>query len=266
MKFALLLISLFILSSCGEYDPTTYPWSLANDGIIGGKELFPQDEVSPYVVMTYNPDGNKICTGTLIRENVILTAAHCLSEKPDGLKIIFGVAPMTSKYVSRKSVSFIPHPSFRAPHAHDIALIIFAGGLPPGFKPVEIAPEKFPLKEGYKFTAVGYGRTLGRTPSSPQDKQGMARLRSTHLAVTALSDDGRYFLIKQSSDAGVCSGDSGGPALMRYRNVNYIVGVLSAVVWSGQIKDGDTCADRARYMRVSGYADWINKSLKNLVQ
>lgn len=263
MKFALLLLSVFILTSCGEYDPTTYPWSLDNDGIIVGKELSPQDEVSEYVVMTYNPDGNLICTGTLIRDNVILTAAHCLSEKPDGLKIIFGVAPMTSKYVSRKSVSFVRHPSFRPPNTHDIALIVFSGGLPAGFKPVEIAPEKFPLKEGYKFTAVGYGRTDGNTPASPQDKQGMARLRSTHLGVSVLSDDGNYFLIKQNSDAGVCDGDSGGPALMHYRGVNYVVGVLSAVVWSGQIKNGNTCADRARYMRVSGYADWINRSLKH---
>lgn len=264
MKFALLLLSFLILTSCGEYDPTTYPWSLESDSIIGGKELFPQDEVSQYVVMTYNPNGNLICTGALIRDNVILTAAHCLSEKPDGLKIIFGVAPMTSKYVSRKSAAFIPHPSFRKPSTHDIALIVFSGGLPAGFKPIQVAPEKFPLKEGYQFTAVGYGRTAGNDPASPQDKQGMARLRSTHLGVSVLSDDGNYFLIKQNPEAGVCNGDSGGPALMQYRGVNYVVGILSAVVWSGAIKDGNTCADRARYMRVSGYADWINKSLKNL--
>lgn len=266
MKLVLLLSILFIVTSCAEPESGSTQGS-QDGGIIGGKELSINDAVSPYAVMIFNPVGNLVCTGTIIREDVILTAAHCLSEKPDGLKLIFGVAPMTGKYVSRKSVSLIRHSSFNAAtRAHDIALITFAGGLPKGYKPVTIAPENFPLKRGYQLTAVGYGRTTGKNPPSKEDKQGMARLRSVHLTVEALTEDGHYFLVNQTQGTGVCNGDSGGPGLMRYHDVNYVVGVVSSVVWTGEAKDGDTCSERARYMRVSGYTDWISKTLKNLVQ
>jgi secreted trypsin-like serine protease len=261
-------IAFFVLLACAEAETSRDSWVLDNS-IVGGFELSAQDDAARYVVMVYDEDSKKICTGTLIEPQLILTAGHCVGRRQDGITLAFGVDPMTGKYVARKSIAFKVHNLYNSPkNQNDLALIYFQGKVPQGYMPALVAPLSFPVKVTYDFTAVGYGRFTGRPPVTEKDAQGSGRLRSTDLKISSISKDEKSFIVAQNSGRGICSGDSGGPALMRLNGRDYIVGVASAVIWSGKDlqNKGDACSDRSMYMNVSRYGTWIKETSQNLLK
>lgn len=261
--------SLLAVLACAKPEASrTGNWN-HNDSIFGGTELSTQDDAARYVMMIYDIDSKKICTGTLISPQLVLTAAHCVGRRQDGITLAFGVDPMTGKYISRQSVSFKAHHLFNpTTNRHDLAVIYFKGGAPRGYLPVLVAPTDFPVKATYAFSAVGYGRYSGLPPTTDKDAQGSGRLRSTDLTINSLSKDEKTFIVGQNSGRGICAGDSGGPALMRLKGRDYVVGVASAVIWSGKNEqtNRDVCADRSMYMNVSRYSTWIRETSQNLLQ
>lgn len=259
----------FALLGCADTETTHNAWLPVDDAIIGGVELSAQDDAARYVVMLYDNDSKKVCTGTLIAPQLVITAAHCVGRKQDGITLAFGVDPMSGKYVSRKSVAFLTHNLYSsAKNLHDLAIIRFNGQAPRGYQPAVVAPASFPVKTPYAFSAIGYGRLSGLPAASEKDAQGSGRLRSTDLNIKALSKDEKTFIVNQSQGRGICSGDSGGPALMRLGGKDYIVGVASAVVWSdaNKRKNRDSCSDRSLYMNVSRYGVWIRDTSQYLLQ
>ena len=254
--------------ACADSKTTRNAW-LPVDSIIGGVELSAQDDAARYVVMLYDEDLKKLCTGTLIAPQLVITAGHCVGKKQNGITLAFGVNPMSGQYVRRRSVAFKVHDLYNAAkNQNDLAIIRFMGEAPNGYQPAYVAPAGFPVKAPYAFSAVGYGRYSGLPPSSEKDGQGSGRLRSTDLHIKTLSKDEKIFMVGQNMGRGICSGDSGGPALMRLNGKDYIVGVASAVVWSktNSQKSRDVCSDRSMYMNVSRYGVWIRETSQYLLQ
>ncbi len=261
-------LAFFVLLACADSKTFRDSWAQDNS-IIGGTELSAQDDAARYVVMVYDEDSKKICTGTLIGPQLILTAGHCVGRRQDGITLAFGVDPMTGKYIARKSIAFKVHHLYNSSKSlNDLALIYFKGQAPQGYMPAIVAPPSFPVKASYYFSAIGYGRYSGRTPISEKDAQGSGRLRSTDLKIYSISKDEKSFIVGQSTGRGICSGDSGGPALMRLKGRDYVVGVASAVIWSGKdsMGNGNACADRSLYMNVSRYNVWIQETSQYLLK
>jgi hypothetical protein len=174
------------------------------------------------------------CSGTLVREDVVLTAAHCtdflVEEGPDGfgpddLRISFdpeGDAP----YYTVDHI--VVHPDWftapacignskhrcLAPPAEDIALVFLDASVA-GVTPAPIAGagylDELDLKSE-TFTVVGYGTDAFITGSAASPKaitifDGIRSYREV-TAVTAHDAFPDRFL---KITAGVCFGDSGGP-------------------------------------------------------
>lgn len=209
--------------------------------VVGGKKV--DENTSPKVLARSTvalsipkllKKNRSFCSGSIIAEDMILTAAHCLFKSydtrfkkytDDMLSILF-TTDLSKGYEERKASAqilykpYVPEAVSIDPTAiaGDIALIKFEGGLPEGFEPVEVAKASPPDR----FTAVvaGFG-SKGRAASK---NNGV--LHSVSLDVTYNPSykvlESREFL------KGACTGDSGGP-LYADRDGKWIqVGITSA--------------------------------------
>jgi hypothetical protein len=180
------------------------------------------------------PNWFDFCSGTLVRADVVLTAAHCtdflVEEGPDGfgpddLRISFdpeGDAPYsTVDHIVVHPGWFLAGPCIGnskqrclAPPAEDIALVFLADSVA-GVTPAPIAPAGYldglDLKSE-TFVVVGYGTDAFITGSAASPKaitifDGVRSYRAVSAipAVDAFPD--RFLKVTK----GVCFGDSGGP-------------------------------------------------------
>ncbi|MBO9665372.1 MAG: trypsin-like serine protease [Bdellovibrio sp.] len=168
---------------------------------------------------------------------------------------------------------------------NDIALFKIDGDLPAGFKPAEMLTDDTLLKPGTAVTLAGYGTTsVKKTPVDPAKfpdldeaiasgkvscnyakttcfiirNQNENILKKTMVQVTQ-NFGATEVILDQSQGKGACHGDSGGPAFLNVRGVEYLWGVTSR----GSGKDGiDDCSDMSIYTKANDQLDFINSTLK----
>jgi secreted trypsin-like serine protease len=258
-----------ILSACGGPPAQLTDLTIQDSsGIIGGKETTKDNVISKYVVLIYDTPTKSYCTGLLISNTLILTAAHCVEKSTSTLTLAFGLQPMKGNYILRQSAKTIPHPDYKKANKndrHDTALIASQRAAPKGYEPLLLPDESFPLQAGLIFTATGYGRTSGK-PEAKEESQGF--LRHVELIVASLSEDEKQFYVDQKSSKGICNGDSGGPALMRYLGKDYVVGIASAISWTTQedVLQQDVCSEKSIYINLKKFRPWIQEASRLLTK
>ena len=247
MKVILFLITLFAASSSAF-------------AILGGRSVM-ANTLDLHVAFLYVEDTQSVCTGTLIHPKVILTAAHCVQTRPRGVRVAFGVSPISGQYVKRMSTQILIHEQYLkgTDSRNDVALVLLDKPAPSNHLPVLVAPFDFPLRSGLFFTALGYGKN-----QDTQHSSGMGHLREHDFEVGPLTAQSQEFILDQTAGAGICSGDSGGPALMELNKKVYVVGIASAV-WNGKDNQPADCSKYSIYMNVSSYQTWISENLKRLL-
>ena len=172
---------------------------------------------SPVVSLVFQfPSGDQeSCSGTIITPTRILTAAHCI--KSNSGDAVGGAAFIEGTQVSITGA--IAHPSYSfntSSYPRDVAII--------GLKTAtNIAPlpiiASTTVSLGEEFAAYGYGDTQ-RSEASLTD------LESTFLIVSGVEDSAFSSSIG-SDNQSVCSGDSGGPAVINVNGQFGIVGITS---------------------------------------
>jgi len=186
------------------------------------------DHVDPAVVAVNTLDvecmrgGAPMCTGTLVRPAVVLTAAHCVrDEAPSSLAVLFGDegdpgrgppgAGLEGRFFHVTAVRI--HPGYRADDlANDVAVLELESAATA--VPVPLAADA--NAAGSPARAVGFG-TAGSDGSSYK--------RTGDVTVTAVRETEFTYA---AAPAMTCGGDSGGPVFRaREGGGDEIIGVTS---------------------------------------
>ncbi len=184
--------------------------------------------------------GEAFCTGSLIRPNVVLTAAHCL-EYGAPESVYFGDQPGVGGEVV-PATSAEMHPSYTASESgdayYDIGLVFLGEDASP--PPLPVADISGEALIGAPIIYVGFGTAQG-TGGEGFKKEATA-------TVTELEAD---VLVVQPDNGSACYGDSGGPVLhLTAGGTPEIVGVVS-------FGYTDDCMDLGGNTRTDMYIDWI---------
>ncbi len=263
--------------------------------IVGGKEVEYNDRgqsIGNYAVsvVTARPvAGTKnidlwYCTGSLIEQDLVLTAAHCLDKASSASDIFVFLGDKIDYYVTPKIAvkAFVVHPSTKPDYFsnNDIALLRLVSPAPAWKKIVKLPTLNLSsrLERGAQATAVGYGKTQETT--DPKFVEKGVLLRSVEV-VAQLQKGQSIWVLDQRQGTGICEGDSGGPLLVRDADEVSVLGVAHAVRITHRTEDlqnamdkddwselrylqahpeFDFCRDQGEYTDVLPLVPWILKA------
>jgi len=192
-------------------------------------------------------DDLKICTGTPIASDVILTAAHCTHGYATGeIAIVFhtGISCGSGFKSSTHSVGvrdIIVHEGYNKNElgSNDVSLIRIKSTIPSGYEVSELYTGD---KAGDKVTLLGYGLT--------SDKSGDSGvLRKVFKSKSQTFVQSHVMAITQNDNKGICQGDSGGPVFFEVDGRMQVAGVNS-LTYGG-------CHKASIAMYVPYFKDWI---------
>jgi secreted trypsin-like serine protease len=268
VRVAVLLVALFLFTGLAladnpeqrivggqEADPGEWPWQIAL--VVKGGDLY----------------FGQFCGASLLNEEWVLTAAHCVEDQtPSDLDVVAGIHDLRTPdpNIRRVGVSAIViHPGWNTnTFDNDIALIKVSTPIPNRLvngttlpiTAVEMVATNIGALNGTMATVTGWGNRAAQP--NPGGNDFPDRLHEVEVPIISNADcSNAYTGITQNMVcAGIpaggkdsCQGDSGGP-LVVYNN--------AAGKWlqAGIVSFGQGCAAPNKpgvYTRLSRYIDWI---------
>lgn len=227
----------------------------------------------PFGGLDGGPDGTSMCTGTLIRPNVVLSAAHCFFAHDENDEPTGTLAPLDELEVvagARSVFEATAEQRYRvidvrvAPGYDHVGFWNAAGDLGPVWSDLALAITDRPVTQvavipllaadelqrftaGSRVTVSGYGATR----FVDDEALGLGALMLAELSVEGFSTT--ELSASAPSGADTCSGDSGGPAYFFVDDAPRVAAVTSR----GSPEGGLLCGDGGFYTLPHAFEAWI---------
>lgn len=252
--------------------------SVEGYGIIGG-EIAEADASTVSVLFKVKDKPINICSGTLVAEDIILTAAHCVPQAPleDIEHFVVGfISKMKDPFGDEningrgKVIGFRVDPQYGEQSGekntpYDLALLRIAGPAPEEFKAQNLPDSNFIIEPEHQLEMLGYGRFDERRAVD-------GYLRKVIVPATQLTESVQFrgvelvgpgVLALLQPEKGICGGDSGGPLFaISDKGERTLVGVSSGGNNFQNIFK--KCHGFSLFVDVRAKIDWIQQAIEEL--
>ena len=264
---------LLIMNSCNDSNPvstepevrlttqdfhTMAPGELPQPMIVGGDEVDPAcpDCKYDFMVSLQTNSGYHFCGGSLVREDYVITAAHCVQgDSPSQVKVKIGLHNVngTQGSITRSVSQIIIHPSYSNWSLNNDYAILRLSQPVTNFEPIQLCTDTSHDEEPVMATTMGWGATQS-------GGWGSNILLEVDVPIDdscgnySNSDITNHMVCAGYSGGGYdsCQGDSGGPLIMTNFDGEYeLIGIVS---W------GYGCAEAGYpgvYSKIHSRLDWF---------
>ena len=218
--------------------------------VVGGTAV-PDGQYSFMAALMYTPHpGNdydeQFCDGSLIDQDSVLTAGHCVRGIPvEALEVTVGRTVLSSDQGQKRSViNKFAHPNYNPNTRAPDAAVLKLSSPVSGIAPIELATRSQAHLErpGRFATVAGWGNTIRQPPDGSNRFNKSDRMREARVPLVSDSSANeiydRYFrrptgyippimVAAGKEDKDTCQGDSGGPLFAKTPNGPRQIGITS---------------------------------------
>ncbi len=258
----IILSTLVVLASCGKTSSENP--IVIKSSIIGGTEVTRDDYESLSVVGLR--DKTTTCSGTLVSEDLIVTAAHCVSKwqpktrtgvskrKIVTTPVIFYSykKEVMHTYIRMDQVEIFPAEDYDDEANKDLAVVKLKEKAPLGYKAVPILSPDYSIQRNSELLLVGFGY---RDEFNNDDNFNLPRAPHKIKIPFVEVRDTKIVVSQEHGKIGSFFGDSGGPAYLETEN-----GLLLA----GSTQGGSKVAPEGYYINLGSFKQFILDSAKKM--
>ncbi|QFU17086.1 S1 family peptidase [Microvirga thermotolerans] len=234
--------------------------------VVEGTPLREPDGLRRSVVAVESSSG-ELCSGALVAQDLVLTAAHCMTDRA-AYRIVAVNRAFKPQAVRVAAIAvhptFVPGTTPRTQPGVDLALLKLERPLGADFGPFDLRQAEG-IPEGATVTVAGFGVLSERLKNSART------LRQTELlAVGAVQVANRVVIaadrnrLAETAGAGACRGDSGGPVLTRSQGGYRLSGIVSWSSGALRTNGPSACGGLTAVTSLADHMGWIRQATASL--